>query len=177
VAAGSIASVANRGFTGGARLPPSPDLFSGRKKNKLDSPWDVSTAPVLAWHDGLRQGDSVVLWESYQQTRIAGAERIAENAESKVDRFARKIEDLERHLERLSLACQAMWELLQECSDLKEEDIEKKVLEIDGRDGSVDGKITVRPIDCPSCGRKTSSKRSSCVMCGAPIKRQYPFAG
>jgi len=118
-----------------------------------------------------------MLWEAYQQTRIAGAERIAESAEAKVDRCARKIDDLQRHLDRLSLACQALWELLQECSDLTEEDLEKKMLEIDGRDGCVDGKIGVQQLDCPSCGRKTNSRRGSCVMCGAPIKPPYQFGG
>jgi hypothetical protein len=118
-----------------------------------------------------------MLWDVYQQTRIAGAERAAESAESKVERSARAVEDLQRHVDRLSLACQALWELLRERSDLTEDDIEKKMLEIDGRDGAVDGKIGIQALDCPSCGRKTSSKRNSCVMCGAPIKRPYPFSG
>ena len=118
-----------------------------------------------------------MLWESYQQTRIAGAEQIAESAEAKVDRCGRAVEDLRRQVERLSLACQAMWELLRGCSDLTEADLEMKILEIDGRDGCVDGKIGVQPLDCPACGRKTSSKRDSCVMCGAPIKRPSQFSG
>jgi hypothetical protein len=118
-----------------------------------------------------------MLWDVYQQARIAGAERTAESAESKVERSARTVEDLQRHVDRLSLACQALWELLRERSDLTEDDIERKMLEIDGRDGTVDGKIGVQALDCPSCGRKTSSKRNSCVMCGAPIKRPYPFGG
>jgi hypothetical protein len=118
-----------------------------------------------------------MLWERYQQTRIAGAERTAESAEAKVDRCSRAVEDLQPHVERLALACQAMWELLRECSDLTEEDLEKKIIEIDGRDGCVDGKMGAQVLDCPSCGRKTSSKRSSCIMCGAPLKRPYPFAG
>ena len=118
-----------------------------------------------------------MLWESYQQTRLADAERAAESAESKADRYARTVEDLQRHANRLSLACQAMWELLRECSDLTEDDLEKKILEIDGRDGCVDGKIGVQALDCPACGRKTNSKRSSCIMCGAPIKRPSQFDG
>jgi hypothetical protein len=68
-----------------------------------------------------------------------------------------------------------MWELLKACSDVTEQDLEKKILEIDGRDGAVDGKLTVQALDCPACGRKTSSKRDTCVMCGAPVKRPYPF--
>ncbi len=118
-----------------------------------------------------------MLWETYQQSRIAGAEQAAESAEARADRYARKLDEVQRHVERLSLACQAMWELLREVSDLTEEELEKKILEVDGRDGCVDGKIGVQPVDCPACGRKTSSKRSSCVMCGAPIKRPYPFGG
>jgi hypothetical protein len=118
-----------------------------------------------------------MLWEAYQQTRITGAERTAESAEAKVERCARSIEEVQRHLDRLSLACQAMWELLRECSDLTEDDIEKRMLEIDGRDGCVDGKIGPQVVDCPSCGRKTNARRGTCIMCGAPVKRPYPFAG
>jgi hypothetical protein len=116
-----------------------------------------------------------MLWDNYDPTGTAAAQRAAESAESKVEHCARAIEALQRRADRLSLACQAMWELIRERSDLTEEDIEKKILEIDGRDGSVDGRIGTGVVDCPSCGRKTSSKRDSCVMCGAPIKRQYPF--
>jgi hypothetical protein len=118
-----------------------------------------------------------MIWEAYQQTRIAGAERLAEGAESKADRAARTLEDLRRHVDRLSLACQAMWELLRECSDLKEEDLERKILEVDGRDGSVDGKMGLQQLDCPACGRKTNSKRNSCIFCGAPTKRPSQFDG
>lgn len=118
-----------------------------------------------------------MLWEHYQQTRIASAERIAESAEAKVERYGRMIDDLQRHMDRLSLACQAMWELLRECSDLTEADLEKKILEVDGRDGCVDGKMGTQAIDCPACGRKTSAKRNTCVMCGAPIKRGSQFSG
>ncbi len=118
-----------------------------------------------------------MFWDSYQQARIAGAERAAESAEAKIDRYASAVENLQRHVDRLALACQAMWELLQACSDVTEQDLEKKILEIDGRDGSVDGKMGPQVLDCPSCGRKTNSKRATCVMCGAPLKPPSPFAG
>jgi len=118
-----------------------------------------------------------MLWDNYQPMRVGAAERAAESAEAKVERYAREFDNLQRHVDRLSLACQALWELIQSCSDLTEQDLEKKILEIDGRDGCVDGKMSAQVLDCPSCGRKTSSKRSSCVMCGAPIKRPYAFGG
>ena len=118
-----------------------------------------------------------MLWEAYQQSKIEGATRVAESAKSKADRHTDDITNLTRHVERLSLACQAMWELLRDCSELTEEHIEAKILEIDGRDGCIDGKIGIQRMDCPSCGRPTNSSRTSCVMCGAPLKRKHQFEG
>ncbi|MFT4175679.1 MAG: hypothetical protein QM627_03405 [Luteolibacter sp.] len=116
-----------------------------------------------------------MIWEAYQQTKIAGAERSAERAMSKADRYADDIAAIRRHVDRLSLACQAMWELLRDHSDLTEEDIETQMLEIDARDGKIDGRIATQLVDCSSCGRPTNTKRLTCVMCGAPMKRQHQF--
>ncbi len=118
-----------------------------------------------------------MIWEAYQQTKIAGAERAADRAMSKADRYAADIADISRQVDRLSLACQAMWELLRDRSELTEEDIEAKILEIDGRDGRVDGKIATKLTTCTTCGRPTNSRRGSCVMCGAPLKRGHQFEG
>jgi hypothetical protein len=118
-----------------------------------------------------------MIWEAYQQTKIAGAERTAERAMSKADRYAADIANVQRQIDRLTLACQAMWELLRDRSDLTEQDIESKMNEIDGRDGTLDGKIGTTLADCPSCGRPTNSRRSSCLMCGAPLARQHQFEG
>jgi hypothetical protein len=118
-----------------------------------------------------------MFWDAYHQTRIASAERLSDVPDSKVDRTARTVEDLQRHVDRLSLACQAMWELLRECSDLKEDDLERKIMEVDGRDGSLDGKMGVQQLNCPACGRKTNSKRNTCIFCGAPTKRPHQFDG
>ncbi len=118
-----------------------------------------------------------MLWETYQQTRISAAETTAESAEAKVDRYAQALSNVQRQVDRLSLACQALWEILRERTDITEQDLESKMLEIDERDGSVDGKIGMQAVDCPACGRKTSSRRNSCVMCGAPIKPPHAFGG
>jgi len=118
-----------------------------------------------------------MIWDVYQQSKIANAERSADRAEAKVDRYADDIAGIKRHVERLSLACQAMWELLRDHSDLTEEDIKKKILEIDSRDGHADGKISTQSLNCDSCGKATNSKRAACVMCGAPVKGPHPFEG
>lgn len=118
-----------------------------------------------------------MIWDLYQQQQINSTERTATDAKSKVERHANHIEDLQQHVERLSLASQAMWELLKTRTALTEADLETKILEIDARDGRIDGKINTQPISCPSCGRTTSSRRDTCVMCGAPTRRPHQFEG
>lgn len=118
-----------------------------------------------------------MLWEAYQQTKIAGAERTAERAKTKADRYADDIADIRRQVNRLSLACQAMWELLRDHSDLSEKDIEARILEVDLRDGRADGKMAAQTLACPSCGRPTNSRRQICVICGAPVPRPHQFSG
>ncbi|MAS92114.1 MAG: hypothetical protein CMO55_02865 [Verrucomicrobiales bacterium] len=82
---------------------------------------------------------------------------------------------LKNQIERLSLSCQAMWELLRDHSDLTEEHLEQKIVEIDARDGTVDGRMTIRQVTCPQCGNMTHSKRTSCVICGEPLHRDQKF--
>ena len=96
-------------------------------------------------------------------------------ANAKADRQGYKIDDLTDKVERLSLACQGMWELIRDRTQITEQDLEAKMLEIDARDGKVDGKISTQALNCHACGRPTSSKRNRCVMCGAPLRRQHKF--
>ncbi len=101
----------------------------------------------------------------------------AHRAQTKADRSAGEVSDLKQQVERLSLACQAMWELLRDYSGMSEEHIESKILEIDGRDGRVDGKIATLILTCTACGKPTNSKRQFCVLCGARVERPHQFEG
>jgi hypothetical protein len=85
------------------------------------------------------------------------------------------VEHLERRVERLSLLCQSMWELLRERAEFTDNQLFTKVLEVDLRDGRTDGRMNSQITDCPACGRKTNSKRSTCVICGAELKKPHPF--
>lgn len=118
-----------------------------------------------------------MIWQTNREMKLAAAERIVDQTLTKVDRCAVEIANIGRALDRLSLACQAMWELLRERSDLTEDDIEAKILEIDGRDGRVDGQIGASVMTCTACGRPTNSRRDTCVMCGAPVKGDHKFEG
>ncbi len=76
---------------------------------------------------------------------------------------------LQRRMEHLTLACQAMWELIRENSNISEEMLAERIQEVDIRDGVVDGKMRAQVVDCPTCGRKTNIKRGFCVICGDPV--------
>lgn len=116
-----------------------------------------------------------MLWEAYQYQKINEAERSADRAQAKAERYADSIQEVQRHMDRLSLACQAMWELLRECSNLTEQHIEDKIREIDLRDGRLDNKMNMQLFDCQACGKPTNSQRTICVMCGAPLQRPHQF--
>lgn len=116
-----------------------------------------------------------MIWEIYQQTKINQAKNTAQEAKTSADRQAYDIVSIHEKVDRLTLCCQAMWELLRDHSDLTEEHIDAKILEIDGRDGNIDGKISAQMIDCPACGRPTNTRRSMCVICGAPLSKIHKF--
>ncbi len=116
-----------------------------------------------------------VFWELYQHRRIENAQNAAERAGSRVERQAESLSELRRDVDRLSLACQAMWELLRDQAGITDKDLAAKILEVDGRDGQTDGRIAAVAIDCPACGRKTSPKRDRCIMCGAATARPNAF--
>lgn len=99
----------------------------------------------------------------------------AENAGVKYERINAHLKELESRYDRLAIACQAMWELIQEKTELTEEDLNNKISEVDLRDGTSDGKISRQVVDCPDCGRPSNSKRTSCLFCGADIKSPNTF--
>jgi hypothetical protein len=116
-----------------------------------------------------------ILYEAYQAGRITDAENRAESARAKVDRFADDIQRLQRKVGKLSLGCQALWEMLCERAGLTDKDLVAKMQEIDLRDGVSDGKISRRVVVCPACQRNSSSKRTECVYCGAALPNPNLF--
>ena len=73
----------------------------------------------------------------------------------------------EDRLERLSLICMAMWTLIQSETNLTEEDLLRRVREIDLMDGSADGRITRKVTRCGRCDRPMSSRHTRCIYCGS----------
>jgi len=118
-----------------------------------------------------------MLWESYQQSKIHGAEFNADKAVGKAERAVDEITRLQRRIDRLNLNCQAMWELLRDRCGMTDQELESKILEVDLRDGSKDGKMSLQTCICQACGRSTNSRRQTCLMCGAELAKAHVFDG
>ncbi len=105
-------------------------------------------------------------WDIIQHFQIQKAKNAADLASSKIDSLSARKDNTKQDLEHLTLACQAMWELLRDHVGLTDDHLRAKILEIDARDGTVDGKIGAEVIDCPHCGQKASTTKSNCIYCG-----------
>lgn len=89
-------------------------------------------------------------------------ENHARDKESNEDR----ITELERRLDRLSLACQALWEIAREDQNLRDDDIYRKMIEIDIRDGCEDERMGPSEKTCRHCRRETRTSLEYCLYCG-----------
>ena len=121
----------------------------------------------------------MILWDLLQHYQIGEARRSADRASHTVSRAQTDQADLRRSVDTLTLACQAMWELLRERHDgLTDQILLERMREVDRRDGAADGRMTVGSTTCPSCARLTSARTGQCNFCGATLpKGPSPFAG
>ncbi len=72
---------------------------------------------------------------------------------------------LQERLDRMALVVRAMWTLLAEKAGVTEEDLAKRVTDLDASDGTVDGRVTTRSFRC-SCGAMVCRKFNRCLFCG-----------
>lgn len=107
------------------------------------------------------------LWDLSQQQRINNLERsLASGRPSEA--LEGHVQRLEDKLESLVLINMALWSFLQEKLGVTEQDLQDRVREIDLRDGQLDGRVTLPPTPCPSCGRIIAAKHARCLYCGTP---------
>ncbi len=117
-----------------------------------------------------------MIWDLIQQSQIGHAKAVADDAKSTAAENQRetrlldgRVEKLVETVDRLSLACMALAEILRERLDITEADIEAKVQEIDLRDGKLDGRLRASTNDCPQCHHTNSSNRRKCLYCGETL--------
>jgi hypothetical protein len=86
--------------------------------------------------------------------------------------------DVNERVDRLTLVVEAMWSLLEE-SGYTAEQLEARIAELDGADGTVDGKRTKQVGICRECGSKVAPGLPACQICGGDVAGYTPdpFAG
>ncbi|MBL9156443.1 MAG: zinc ribbon domain-containing protein [Verrucomicrobiales bacterium] len=116
-----------------------------------------------------------VFFESSQNSRIDGASQTARDARSTARDAEREVAALQRRVDFLTIASQALWEIVRERMGLSDQQILERIKEIDLRDGKADGKISKSIQPCPQCHRNNQSGQSRCVYCGTelPIGRVF----
>ena len=75
--------------------------------------------------------------------------------------------EAQSRINRLALICEAFFELAHEKLGISEEDLARKVHEIDLRDGKLDGKRRPELQRCAGCDRTIGSGRTSCLVAGS----------
>ena len=104
--------------------------------------------------------------------KIHGMSHSASNEDIKVMQAAAGastpgyVQRLEMNLGKTLMICEALWELLRDKTKLTQDDLYKKLYEIDMRDGALDGQNQFKVRDCPSCHRPVSGRHGTCLYCG-----------
>ena len=83
---------------------------------------------------------------------------------------------LQAEIERLLMITEALWNILKEKNGLEDQELLKCLVEIDMRDGRLDGRVASTPPEpCPKCQRIVAKGSVRCMYCGEPLLMN-PFA-
>jgi len=83
---------------------------------------------------------------------------------------------LKAQVERLLLITEALWTILKEKNGLDDQELLKQIVQIDLRDGRLDGRVASTPPEpCPKCQRIVAKGSVRCMYCGEPLLMN-PFA-
>lgn len=114
------------------------------------------------------------IWDLIQQRQIRDVDNTASGARSAATQNSAHARSLDEHLDRLTLLCRAMWEILRDREGISEDVLLSKVQEIDLRDGTLDGKFS-NSKKCPSCNRPSSPKHVKRIYCGQSLGTDSAF--
>jgi hypothetical protein len=116
-------------------------------------------------------------WALHQDRQLAEAERQADAGRRAADQANSRIRDLEADVDRLRLACAAMWSLLKERCSVSDQEFADRLRDLDLRDGKLDGRMAPEASTCSKCGRVMSARHQRCMYCGAEGLQTGPFNG
>jgi hypothetical protein len=123
-----------------------------------------------------------LFWDLYQQAQlrrqqgeIHQTQDAVTSARYKAERVETEVAGLRRKIEHLELACQALYEILADRLEIPQEEVLRRMEEIDLRDGLKDGRITAGTIACEKCRRKNGTERTYCIYCGESLSKGTAF--
>ena len=120
------------------------------------------------------------IWDVFQQYQIHNLNKTFDAAKDVIAQDqagqAATLGQMEERLDRLVLICRAMLELLEERTGLTEQDLVKKIAEVDIRDGKADGRMTAKAKPCPACDSMMSPRFNRCLFCGYKDESGDPFS-
>ena len=93
----------------------------------------------------------------------------AKRANHTANRVEEQLDCVQADIERLLLITEGLWNILKAEHGYDDQELLRRVLEVDFKDGTIDGKVAAqRPGDCPGCARPLSRGRRYCLYCGKP---------
>ena len=92
------------------------------------------------------------------------------------DRLREDVQRMRGDIERLLMITEALWGMVKEQHGYADEELFRRITEIDLSDGRADGRVAPSPAEmCSACGRKVAKHRPLCLYCGHPLVAD-PFA-
>jgi len=115
------------------------------------------------------------MWDIWQEMRLNENRRRQDSVERDVRKSDGDLADLRRQIDKIALVNQALYELLRGRTGITDEDLRRKIREVDMRDGSEDGNIQASPLRCPKCSGVVTVGALFCQTCGATVAPKYPY--
>ena len=85
-----------------------------------------------------------------------------------------ELDGIDQRIDRLTMLCEAMWELVCETTGLTNEHLEYKLAQLDESDGRRDLKRAKTSTAC-ACGAMVPARSMACQFCGEAAPPRSPF--
>ena len=108
-----------------------------------------------------------MFWAAHHGAGMAGyAMMDAADARTSANRSRSRVQELESRCDKALLVCEALWTLLRDKLCVTEEELVKRVMDLDISDGRLDGKVRKTAIKCAKCKRPVARRFAKCPYCG-----------
>lgn len=116
--------------------------------------------------DGLFVG-----WAAHDKARRTERDLVSSRVASQASEAKSQVAFLRADVEKLLMITEALWSILKEQHSYTDDELIRRVQEIDLRDGRADGRVAkqAQP-SCPKCRRTLIRHQPKCLYCGTEIQ-------